>query len=440
MKNPARLSVLAALISSLALAAQAQVIRLPQIGAPTTPIGVSPSINGASLGTPTLSPNGLISPLQPSLLGVTAAPIVSVALAAEPAADAAAPLKEAGKEIAAAQQDGKSPEKALDKLFNEKKAPEAPAVSALPSVSDDFAKKAEALFYRGQYGPRAVVYKKAAPLKPEEVPTDAEMNRRMSISPLTNPEREAAAVELFKLAGAKYDPATAKVKVPDLTRYDQVQIQEAGQKGKHNIFVVKKGKTDRIVVVGSHVDKVSRGRGVIDNWTGTTMDINAYQALQGIETDATYVFVTFAREEEGLYGSAHFLRSLSRKDQQRIDAMVNLDTLAVDGTFSWKNNSTRSLLDLIKKVADAKKLDLKEDYLNGGDADSSTFRDAGIPAMTLFGASQDVIFDIIHSEKDTMAVFSLKHYKNALLLTVELLKELGGTILRPAAPPAPNPA
>ena len=52
-----------------------------------------------------------------------------------------------------------------------------------------------------------------------------------------------------------------------------------------------------------------------------------------------------------------------------------------------------------------------------------------IPAITVFGASMDVIFDIIHSERDTMAAFSLPHYKNAYLLTLGLLKALDSTIL-----------
>ena len=74
---------------------------------------------------------------------------------------------------------------------------------------------------------------------------------------------------------------------------------------------------------------------------------------------------------------------------------------------------------------------MKEDYLNGGDADSSTFRDAGIPAVTIYGASQNVIFDIIHSENDNMAAFSLAHYKNAYLLVLEAIKSLDRAPLGP---------
>jgi Zn-dependent M28 family amino/carboxypeptidase len=146
--------------------------------------------------------------------------------------------------------------------------------------------------------------------------------------------------------------------------------------------------------------------------------------MRDLDTEATYVFAAFAREEEGLLGSEAYVRSLSKAQREKIDSMVNLDTLAVDGTYSWKNNSTQSLLDLVAETAAREKLAHSAEHLDGGDADSSTFRKAGIAAMTLFGASQEVIFDIIHTVRDTMAVFSLPHYKNAYLLTLALLKAL----------------
>lgn len=308
---------------------------------------------------------------------------------------------------------------ALDALFGEKRgfglAGEGNGSVRKADELESFTEYAKSLFFPD--GREAVVAVSRG-VRPEgELPSEQEMHDRMALSPLTNPEREAAVKDLFTRAGA---------------RPEEIISQDAGR-GSSNYYVVKKGKTDRVVVVGAHHDKVSEGAGTIDNWTGATMMINLYQALRGVETDATYVFIAFAREEAGLIGSAAYVRSLKPAQRAKIDAMVNLDTLAVDGTFSWKNNSDRVLLDLIQKVADKEKYALEEAYLNGGDADSSTFRDAGIPAMTVFGASQDVIFDIIHSARDNMSAFSLAHYKNAYLLTLALLKALSLGPVRGAA-------
>jgi len=297
--------------------------------------------------------------------------------------------------------------------------------AASDASPEAFAATAERLFSAGRLSgdERApVVYAnrlaKAGTILPEGVPADDEIRGRMELSPLTNPERERVVVELFKKAGA---------------RAEDIQIQDLGR-NRHNFLVVKKGRTDRVVVVGSHHDKVSVGAGTIDNWTGTTMVINLYQALKDVETDATYVFAVFGGEEEGLVGSREYVRGLDKAQRAKIDSMVNLDTLAVDGTFSWKNGSAKVLLDKIKKVALEALLKVEDMVLYGGDADSTPFNRIGIPAMSIFGASNAVIWDIIHSANDTMAAFSLPHYKNAYLLVLALLKKLDLEPVRPSAP------
>lgn len=287
-----------------------------------------------------------------------------------------------------------------------------PSAGPAPAIlsPEDFALRAESLFTAGRLpaGRRAAVAWREEPSVLGVLPSDKELYERMARSPLSNPEREKVTIELFELGGAKPE----EIVIQDIDR------------GQHNILVVKKGRSDRVIVLGGHHDKVSQGAGTIDNWTGATLVTNLYQVFRDLETEATIVFISFGREEDGLVGSARYLKSLSKEQRGKIDAMINLDTLAVNGTFSWGNNSTRALLDRGRAVAAASRHNLTEAELNGGDSDSSTFRWAGIPAMTIFGASQDVIFDIIHSRRDTMAAFNLDHYRNAFLLTIELLTSL----------------
>jgi hypothetical protein len=288
--------------------------------------------------------------------------------------------------------------------------PVEPAAAALPlpalsAVEEkglaDFVETAKSLFFKaGRAAIRAVL--------PEGIPSDEDMYKDMDLSPVGYAQRLSAVVALFQKAGA--NPA-------------EIVLQDVGR-GQKNVYVIKPGRTDRVIVVGSHHDMANIGRGTIDNWTGSTMAINLYQAMRDLDTEATYVFASFAREEDGLIGSAKYLKSLTQEQKSKIEAMVNLDTLAVDGTFSWKNNSSRTLLDLIKKVAAKEKLDLAEINLWGGDADSTSFRQLGILAMTIFGASPEVVFDIVHSERDTMAAFSMPHYRNAYMLALALLKTL----------------
>jgi hypothetical protein len=402
-------------LASSSFAQTVGVITSPRLpgGAPTLIIPGAPALGGG-LSMPMLTPLALMPTLaMPAIAPTPITALVPAALAPVRSAPVAlGAAKALTGSLSAASALGKDQAPALSATFDGLKAASSPDAVSVPSApsSDSFVLEAQRRFaaLRRAESSRSV--------RPEgAVPSDEDMQGRMERLPSTNPERMKFIVDLFKLGGA--------------TDADIV-LQDAG-KGRNNVIVTIKGKTDRVIVVGGHYDKVSEGLGKIDNGTGSTMVANLYQALHGTQPDATIVFIAFAREEEGLYGSQAYVKSLDKAKRAKIDAMINLDTLAVDGTFSWKNNSTRGLLDRLAQVSRESGHALKEDYLNGGDADSSTFRDAGIPAVTVYGASQDVIFDVIHSERDNMSAFNLQHYKNAYLLVLEAIKSLDRAPLGP---------
>lgn len=292
-----------------------------------------------------------------------------------------------------------------------------------------------------------VVVAKRRPSSTQGAPTDLEMENNVKSSPKTNPEREQIAIKMFERGGAKYDPATAKVLQPDFTRDGEVQVQDVPGWGggvSHNIFVVKKGHPkagdkERVIVVSSHNDKVDVGDGVIDNWTGTTMVAHLYQSVKDWDTSVTYVFVAYAREEEGLVGSKQFYKSLTPAQRAVIEAHSNYDTIAIKGggTNSWDNQSESVgsdeewLAAVDAAVAEANKtrgaadqIDLKRMSLNGGDADSSTARRQRppIPAGTIFSGPEDLIFSIIHSAADNIGAFDFALYKNTYLVAMALLR------------------
>lgn len=272
-------------------------------------------------------------------------------------------------------------------------SPEEAALQA-----EEFGLRAWNLFHPHAQGVRSAVVYRTRAEGVDELP-DEELQREVALSPRSNEVRERIVVELFRQAGA-----------------EEVHLQDIGR-GAHNILVFKPGRTDRLIVVGGHHDKVFAGQGVIDNWTGASMVTNLYQALREAPTEHSFLFIAFGREEEGLLGSRYYVRNAGSETLGRMDGMLNLDTLAVDGTYSWQNRSDRKLLELIREVSKRKGLGLKEEFFLGGDSDSSSFRRAGVLAMTVFGCSPERISDIIHSEKDTIAYFSLPHYKNALVLS-----------------------
>lgn len=273
----------------------------------------------------------------------------------------------------------------------------------------------------------------------EAAPTEGQMLSNVKESKRTNAEREQITIKLFVAAGAKYDPARAVVKVPDPTRTDEVQLQEVldwrGRiTGKHNVFVFKKGRTDRILVNSGHVDKVSAGDGVIDNWVGTTLAVHLYQTEKDEPTEATRLYITFAREEEGLVGSRFFLESLPADQRARYEADLNYDSIAMKGggTEIWENNSDEVLVDAADKaVAAANKsrgpqdrLSLVRKTFSGGDSDSSSFRAQGIAATTIASGLDGGIWDVIHSANDNIRAFDLALYKNTYHVALALLRWL----------------
>ena len=74
------------------------------------------------------------------------------------------------------------------------------------------------------------------------------------------------------------------------------------------------GTGEGVIVVGGHFDHTLRGAGIIDNWSGATMVANLLQALGTERRRHTFVFVAFAREEEGLLGSKAFVHGLTKSE------------------------------------------------------------------------------------------------------------------------------
>ena len=91
------------------------------------------------------------------------------------------------------------------------------------------------------------------------------------------------------------------------------------------------GDASHVVVVGAHLDSVSRGPGINDDGSGTSIDLELAEtyAAQGRipETRNKLRFIWFSAEEEGLLGSQAYVDSLSEEEQDDIMAMLDFDML-----------------------------------------------------------------------------------------------------------------
>src|SRR5437870_10182929 len=115
--------------------------------------------------------------------------------------------------------------------------------------------------------------------------------------------------------------------------------------GAQNIIATLPGRANppAIIIISAHYDSRtlditdvrSAAPGANDDGSGTVAVLELARALSTREFATTFMFILFAGEEEGLYGSTH-LAPLMRKRGAHIIAMLNVDiignTTGADGT------------------------------------------------------------------------------------------------------------
>jgi len=87
---------------------------------------------------------------------------------------------------------------------------------------------------------------------------------------------------------------------------------------------VLRGRTDRIIVIGAHIDSYSpEGPGANDDGSGSSVVIELARVMSQRTWESTYVFCLFGGEESGLKGSYHFVESYS--DLDKVALMLQVD-------------------------------------------------------------------------------------------------------------------
>ncbi|HEX5949859.1 MAG TPA: M20/M25/M40 family metallo-hydrolase [Actinomycetota bacterium] len=156
------------------------------------------------------------------------------------------------------------------------------------------------------------------------------------------------------------------------------------------------GASDRVVMLGAHLDSVMDGPGVNDNGSGVAMLLEIARWLASRDAEATVRFAFWAGEEEGLYGSRDYAAGLSEEEVDTIAAYLNLDMVA-------SPNFVRYVIADAQTDADAAEGDERirtlftgyfedlglevESVETYGGADHGAFARAGIPVGGLFAGT-----------------------------------------------------
>jgi Zn-dependent M28 family amino/carboxypeptidase len=89
------------------------------------------------------------------------------------------------------------------------------------------------------------------------------------------------------------------------------------------------GRTDRVVVVGAHLDSVPEGPGINDNGSGSAgiLEIALQMAELDIQPRNQVRFAWWGAEESGLLGSEYYVSQLPAKELKNIALNLNFDMI-----------------------------------------------------------------------------------------------------------------
>lgn len=165
----------------------------------------------------------------------------------------------------------------------------------------------------------------------------------------------------------------------------------------------KTGNKDRTVVVGAHLDSVAEGPGINDNGSGTAVVLEVAEEMAELEIKPQnrVRFAFWGAEESGLFGSEHYVNSLSEQELEQIALNLNFDMLGspnyvrfvYDGDGSDTPDSGPDGSGLIENVFNdffASQDQQTEPTAFDGRSDYLAFILAGIPAGGLFSGAEDM--------------------------------------------------
>ncbi|MEQ1763998.1 MAG: M20/M25/M40 family metallo-hydrolase [Pyrinomonadaceae bacterium] len=202
--------------------------------------------------------------------------------------------------------------------------------------------------------------------------------------PCKIPERKDGVKKLFLEAGALENDIT----------FETFDKDKAA-----NVVVRKSGKSKETIVIGAHYDRTSTGCGVTDNWSGVSIIAHIYRTIRGMDTEKSYVFAAFDREEEGLKGSREMVKGMSEADRANVCSMVNFDSFGQGYPMALRNASSSKMVKFAEDFAKESKINFTAVAIEGASSDSASFVEKKIPAITLSGLSSNWQ-EILHSSND----------------------------------------
>jgi hypothetical protein len=197
--------------------------------------------------------------------------------------------------------------------------------------------------------------------------------------------------------------------------------------------------------VGDWMDGTSRAPGADDNGSGIANLLEIARLLSSRNWNQTIIFAALTAEEQGTYGSRHFVQD-AVLDGMNIDAAINNDMIGGRAGIPQyvrlfaegpDTSGNRQLARYIEFVGGLYLPTFRIDVINALDredrwGDQREFVYAGIPAVRLIESEEDLT--IQNSARDTWSLIDYDYFAQIVQLNLSVLCNMIGA---PPPPPAP---
>lgn len=185
-----------------------------------------------------------------------------------------------------------------------------------------------------------------------------------------------------------------------------------------NIVCTLPGKTGSTIIIGANFDLKEPSQGAVNNWSGAALLPSLYEGINKTERNHTFVFVGFTDKESGRKGSRAFAKAL---DRNQVKAMINLESLGLDSTKAWADDSNKELSGLLAGVAQAVKLPVTGMTVSAmGQGDGESFASRGVKTMTIHSINGENL-DARQPKNDRLEAINREAYYNTYSLTLAYL-------------------
>ncbi|MDP9424544.1 MAG: M20/M25/M40 family metallo-hydrolase [Actinomycetota bacterium] len=162
------------------------------------------------------------------------------------------------------------------------------------------------------------------------------------------------------------------------------------------IAETKSGDEDGTVVVGAHLDSVSKGPGINDNGSGsaTILEIARQMSELGIKPRKKVRFAFWGAEELGMLGSKHYVERLSEGEVDEIGAYLNFDMLGSPNyvRFVYDGSSgpfgSGNVEEVFMDYFSSQNLEARTDSTLEDRSDHGPFAEEGVPVGGLFTGAE----------------------------------------------------